>query len=250
MSFRVEPRGQGSRERHDLWVEFPISGLKTQAVSPPSHPGTVGPVLSNSLSVFFADAEENPPCVTCCPWDLRYLRERQLCLQNCFLNSSSCLGAQPTQGNHLILLLTAALAAVSLPPKCLITVNAPLPVPTATSSAQASWPGASAVSLGCPHQLGPLLSPLPPSVAHSIDSVDVCHTTHTSFLNPGWEVQLSPSPNPSMVPWEASCGPRSPSSFPSTLDGCAGPGLCAEYIWDTTLQIVQILLLDCWLLLS
>ena len=52
MSFRVDPRGQGSRERHDLWVEFPISGLKTQAVSPPSHPGTVGPVLSNSLSVF------------------------------------------------------------------------------------------------------------------------------------------------------------------------------------------------------
>ena len=43
------------------------------------------------------------------------------------------LGAQPAQGNHMILLLTAALAAVSLPPKCLITVNAPLPVPTATS---------------------------------------------------------------------------------------------------------------------
>lgn len=53
-----------------------------------------------------------------------------------------------------------------------------------------------------------------------------------------------------MVPWGASCGPRSPSSFPSTLEGCAGPGLCAEYIWDPTLQIVQFLPLDCWLLLS
>ena len=96
----------------------------------------------------------------------------------------------------------------------------------------------------------PLVSPLPPSVAHTIDSVDVCHTAHTSVLNPGWEVQLSPSPNPSMVPWGASSGPRSPSSFPSTLDGCAGPGLCAEYIWDPTLQIVQLLPLDRWLLLS
>ena len=36
-------------------------------------------------------------------------------------------------GSAQTLLLTAALAAVSLPPKCLITVNAPLPVPTATS---------------------------------------------------------------------------------------------------------------------
>ena len=134
-----------------LWAENP-------GCLPSKPPWDCWPSAEQQSICFFADAEENPPCVTCCPWDLRCLRERQLWLQNCFLNSTSCLGAQPTQGNHLILLLTAALAAVSLPPKCLITVNAPLPVPTATSSAQASWPGASAVSLGCPHQLGPLLS--------------------------------------------------------------------------------------------
>ena len=43
------------------------------------------------------------------------------------------LGAQPTQGSHLTLLLTATLPAVSLSPKCLITVNTLFPVPTATS---------------------------------------------------------------------------------------------------------------------
>ena len=46
--------------------------------------------------------------------------------------SSSRLGAQPTQDSHLTLLLTATLPAVSLPPDCLIRVNAPLPVPDAT----------------------------------------------------------------------------------------------------------------------
>ena len=123
-------------------MEFPISGLKAQASSPPGHPGAAGPVLSNSLSVlfcfvfffvFFADEKENPPCVTCCPWDLRCLRERQLHLQNYFLNSCSHVGAQPTQGSHLTLLLTTALPTVSLPPKCLIRVNVPFPVPTASS---------------------------------------------------------------------------------------------------------------------
>ena len=109
-----------------LWAENP-------GCLPSKPPWDCWPSAEQQSICFFADAEENPPCVTCCPWDLRCLRERQLCLQNCFLNSSSCLGPQPTQGNHLILLLTAALAAVSLPPKCLIRVIAPLPVPTATS---------------------------------------------------------------------------------------------------------------------
>ena len=134
-NFRMDSRGQRSEERQGLWAQFHISGLKAQVGSSCSHPRAASPVLSNSLFFFFpfADEKENPHCVSCCPWYLRCHRESQLCLQNCFLSSSSCLGAQPTQGSHLTLLLTTTLPAVSLPLKCLIRVNAPLPVPTATS---------------------------------------------------------------------------------------------------------------------
>ena len=81
----------------------------------------------------FCSCERKSSLCFLLPRDLRCLRERQFRLQNCFLSSSSLLGAQPTQGSHLTLLLNAALPAVSLPPKCLIRANAPFPVPTATS---------------------------------------------------------------------------------------------------------------------
>lgn len=116
------PQGQGSRETGPLgrvphlWAESP-------GQLPPSHPVGCWPsaeqqsirfcfVLFFSLS--FLQMRRKILTVSLLPLDLRCLRERQLRLQKLFLNSCSHLGAQPTQGSHLTLLLTTALPTVSL----------------------------------------------------------------------------------------------------------------------------------------
>ena len=144
------PQGPGKQGEARPLGRIPHLWAESPGQLPSKPPWGCCLLLTDSLYLdlfffFFADEKENPHCVSCCPWDLRCPRERQLHLQTCFLSSSSGLGAPPTQGSHLTLLLTAALPAVSLPPKCLITGNIPLPVPSAISELRL-------------HGLGPVLS--------------------------------------------------------------------------------------------
>lgn len=92
---RLHPsfRGQG-RKRRSLWAEFPNSGLKAQAGSPPSHSGGCWPIAEQQ-SVFLQMRRKILSFLLPLGPEMSQIK-RSFCFQKCFL-SSSCLRAQPIQ---------------------------------------------------------------------------------------------------------------------------------------------------------